>query len=77
MKLAEGVWNRYFIHMRTNIDIDSTLLAAAMELSGAKTKREAVRLALEDFVRVGRQAEIKKWRGKLHWEGDLEAMRLD
>lgn len=61
--------------MRTNIDIDDALIAEAMALTGAKTKREAVDTALRDLVHVRRQAEIRTWRGKLHWTGDLEAMR--
>lgn len=63
--------------MRTNIDIDQELLTEAMKLSGAKTKREAVERALRDLVQIARQREILKMRGKLKWEGDLEAMRLD
>lgn len=63
--------------MRTNIVIDDQLMAEAMAVSGAKTKKEVVEEALRTLVRLGRQAEIRKFRGKLHWEGDLEAMRLD
>jgi len=37
--------------MRTNIDIDGQLLAAAMAATGAKTKREAVELGLATLVR--------------------------
>lgn len=63
--------------MRTNIVIDDQLMAEAMAVSGAKTKKEVVEEALRTLVRLGRQAEIRKFRGKLHWEGDLEAMRVD
>ena len=63
--------------MRTNIVIDDRLMAEAMSASGAKTKREVVEEALRMLVRIRRQSEIRKFRGKLHWEGDLEAMRLD
>jgi Arc/MetJ family transcription regulator len=34
--------------LRTNIDIDDKLLARAMSMSGAKTKKEAVNQALKD-----------------------------
>lgn len=62
--------------MRTNIDIDDKLLAAAMQASGRKTKRETVHEALEMLVRVKRdQARIRELYGKLKWEGDLDAMR--
>ena len=63
--------------MRTNIEIDDRLMAEALEVSGAQTKREAVELGLKALVRLKRQAGIRKYRGKLMWEGDLDAMRTD
>jgi Arc/MetJ family transcription regulator len=63
--------------MRTNIDIDDELMIKAMTLSGHKTKRETVEAALELLVKLKSQEAIRRARGKLRWEGDLEAMRLD
>ncbi|WP_298235414.1 type II toxin-antitoxin system VapB family antitoxin [uncultured Azohydromonas sp.] len=63
--------------MRTNIDIDDKLLSDAIRLSGAKTKREAVELGLRTLVRLRQQEELRKLRGKLDWQGDLNAMRTD
>ena len=63
--------------MRTNIEIDDKLMKDALKITGLKTKREAVELALETLVRIRRQADVKKLRGMFKWEGDLEAMRLD
>jgi Arc/MetJ family transcription regulator len=63
--------------MRTNIVIDDALMAEAMEVSGAATKREAVELALRALVRLRQQARFRSVRGKLAWQGDLEAMRRD
>lgn len=63
--------------MRTNIDIDDELLAQAQAMAGTSTKKETVRLALETLVRLGRQSELRALRGHLHWEGDLDEMRLD
>jgi Arc/MetJ family transcription regulator len=63
--------------MRTNIVIDDKLMNAALRASGAKTKREAVELGLRTLVRLRKQAEIKRFRGKLKWAGDLDAMRTD
>ncbi|HLW72046.1 MAG TPA: type II toxin-antitoxin system VapB family antitoxin [Candidatus Binataceae bacterium] len=63
--------------MRTNIEIDDKLMKQAMRLSGATTKREAVQRGLELLVQLKRQEEIRHWRGKLKWEGDLQAMRRD
>ena len=44
--------------MRTNIVIDDELVADAMKLSGARTKREVVDLALRKLVASGRQKDI-------------------
>ena len=63
--------------MRTNIDIDDDLMAQALAASGARTKKEAVTRALETMVRLARQEEIRRLRGALEWEGDLEASRTD
>lgn len=63
--------------MRTNIVIDDKLMQDALKASGAKTKREAVELGLRTLVQLRQQAELRKLRGKLRWEGDLTAMRTD
>jgi Arc/MetJ family transcription regulator len=63
--------------MRTNIVIDDALMADTLKATGLKTKREVVDLGLRTLLRLRRQAEIRDFRGKLAWEGDLEAMRLD
>ena len=61
--------------MRTNIVIDDKLMRDTLRTTGLKTKREAVELGLRTLLRLGRQAEIRRLRGKLNWQGDLEAMR--
>jgi Arc/MetJ family transcription regulator len=63
--------------MRTNIEIDDALMADTLAVTGLKTKREAVELGLRTVLRLRRQEEIRRYRDKLTWEGDLEAMRLD
>jgi Arc/MetJ family transcription regulator len=63
--------------MRTNIVIDDTLMADAMKATGSKTKREAVELGLRTLLQLRRQAEIRDFRGRLAWAGDLDAMRSD
>jgi Arc/MetJ family transcription regulator len=63
--------------MRTNIVIDDDLMAEVLRLTGAKTKREAVELALKTLIRLKKQSRTRQFRGKLHWEGDLEKMRKD
>lgn len=63
--------------MRTNIVIDDKLMNDVLRATGLKTKRDAVELGLRTLLRLRQQAEIRKFRGKLPWEGDLNAMRLD
>ena len=64
--------------MRTNIVIDDKLMKQAMRASGAKTKRDAVERGRQLIVRLAEQERLlRSARGKLHWEGDLEEMRLD
>ncbi len=63
--------------MRTNIVIDDALMKSALEASGAATKREVVELGLRTLVRLARQADMRRYRGKLDWKGDLERMRRD
>ena len=63
--------------MRTNIVIDDALMADAIAATGAQTKREVVELGLKALVRLRDQAGIKAFRGKLGWDGDLDAMRRD
>jgi Arc/MetJ family transcription regulator len=48
-----------------------------LRASGVKTKREAVELGLRLLLRLSKQAEIRKLRGKIEWQGDLNSMRTD
>ncbi len=63
--------------MRTNIVIDDALMNDAKQVSGFKTKKETIESALKLLIKVKSQSFIKKYRGKLKWEGDLESMRID
>ena len=63
--------------MRTNIVIDDELMAEAMELTGLKTKRAVVEMALQTLIQLNRQGEIEDLFGRLHWEGDLNQIRED
>ena len=63
--------------MRTNIVIDDKLMKDALRATGAKTKREAVELGLKTLVQLQKQEQARQLRGKITWEGDLDAMRTD
>jgi Arc/MetJ family transcription regulator len=61
--------------MRTNIVIDDRLMAEALKASGYGTKKEAVEQGLKLLVKLSKQQEIRKLRGAIKWEGDLDEMR--
>ena len=63
--------------MRTNIVIDDKLMKDTLRATGLTTKREAVELGLRTLLRHRQQEEIRRFRGKLPWQGDLDAMRAD
>lgn len=63
--------------MRTNIVIDDELMANALRVTGARSKREVVELGLKALVRLKEQEILKSYRGKLEWSDDLERMRTD
>jgi len=50
-------------------------MSAALKTSGLKTKKEVVEEALRLLVKVKNQNKLKKFRGKLRWEGDLNKIR--
>lgn len=61
---------------RTNIELDDELIDKAMRLTGARTKREVVDLALRQLVEKGAlYRAIRRLRGKLAWQGDVASWR--
>lgn len=63
--------------MRINIVIDDKLMSTALKISGLNTKKEVVEEALRLLVKVKNQSKLRKLRGKLKWEGDLNEIRTD
>jgi len=63
--------------MRTNIVIDDDLMKEAMALCNLNTKKAVVETGLKLLVQIKKQERLKNLRGKLEWDGDLDAMRLD
>lgn len=63
--------------MRTNIAIDNDLIERAMKISGVKTKKDMVNMALEEYVRRHNQKNLLDIAGKIRLaEGyDYKAMR--
>jgi len=72
------IFNRQYTRdkaMRTNIVIDDDLMEDALKLTGLKTKKEAVELGLKTLIRLKKQENIRRFRGRLKWDGDLDEMR--
>jgi Arc/MetJ family transcription regulator len=61
--------------MRTNIVIDDKLIRDAMRATGLKTKRAVVEEGLRLLIQIKEQTQIRRLRGKVKWQGNLEAMR--
>lgn len=61
--------------VRTNIVLDETLIGEALALTGLKTKKAVIEEALRVLTRLKRQEQVRALRGRLHWEGDLDALR--
>jgi Arc/MetJ family transcription regulator len=57
--------------MRTNIEIDDQLVHQAMRFSGVRTKKAAVETALRLLVKTHSQVAMRRLRGKVQWEGNL------
>jgi Arc/MetJ family transcription regulator len=63
--------------MRTNIEIDEKLINEILKKTKIKTKREAVDLALKEYLRMIRLKEFSNMAGKVSWSEDLDIMRND
>lgn len=61
--------------MRTNIEIDDKLMKEAMRSANTKTKKATVEAGLRMLIQIKGQEGIRKLRGKVKWEGDLDEMR--
>jgi Arc/MetJ family transcription regulator len=71
--------NPYASKLKTTVTVavDDQLMQETLRATGLETKREAVELALHTVLRIKQQEEIRRFRGKLKWEGDMEETRTD
>ncbi len=58
--------------MRTTLAIKEELLDEVKALSGAKTKKDAVEKALEEFIKKRRQKDILTLFGKIEMREDYD-----
>ena len=61
--------------MATNLSIDPNLLAKALELSGEKTKKATVNMALREFIARREQLKLRKLFGRLEWSAEFDYKR--
>jgi Arc/MetJ family transcription regulator len=58
--------------MTTNLALDPKLLDRALKVSGVKTKKAAVTMALEEFVARRSQKKLLDLMGSLEWDGNYD-----
>jgi Arc/MetJ family transcription regulator len=49
--------------LKVSIDIDGDILKRAMRLAGTRTRKEAINLALEEFVKARLRDQLKEMAG--------------
>lgn len=59
-------------HMATNLKLDDGLLNEALSLSGFRTKREAVTMALQEFVARRKQQKALQLEGTIDFDPDYD-----
>ena len=61
--------------MRTTLDLPATLLQEALRVTKQKTKTAVIITALEDLIRKNRTLGLKKYKGKINLNVDLDKLR--
>lgn len=61
--------------MRTTLNLPEKLLDEAMQLTHTSTKTAVIVKALEELVRKNKISELKKYKGKIDLEIDLNVIR--
>ena len=62
-------------NMRTTLDLPENLLNEAMKVTHTDTKTAVIIKALEELVRKSKISDIKKYRGKIDLDIDLDEIR--
>ncbi|NCO34901.1 MAG: DUF2191 domain-containing protein [Armatimonadetes bacterium CG2_30_59_28] len=60
---------------RTNVVLDSDLIAECQKATGIQTCRGLIDHALRELLRHERQKKILELKGKIHWDGNLSEWR--
>jgi Arc/MetJ family transcription regulator len=67
--------------MRTTLDIDAELIEKVVKITGARSKKKAIEIAMREFLRAKRRKELSDLIGNYEGFGvtlrDLQKMRKD
>gem|GEM_PF-440185 len=82
--LQHLVWRPFYVYiyvyeevyMRTNIVIDDALLNSALKLSRAKSKKEVIHWALQEFVENKKRLNLLDLEGKIKFSDDYNYKKL-
>lgn len=69
-------WQNERASMRTNIDIDDALIDEVMKVANVKTKKEAVHLALQEFLKAKKKKDLFDLAGKIQFEDNFDHKAL-
>ncbi len=61
--------------MRTTLDLPEDLLHKAMAVAHIKTKTQVITLALQELIRKSEISDLKKFKGKISLDIDLDVTR--
>jgi len=61
--------------MRTTLDLPENLLTEAMKVTHTNTKTRVIVLALEELIRKSKISDLKKYKGKIDLDIDLDELR--
>ncbi len=63
------------VEMRTTLDLPENLLEEAMKVAHVKTKTNVIVLALKELIRKSKISDLKKFKGKVDLDIDLDVLR--
>ncbi len=62
-------------YMRTTLDLPESLISEAMKITHTDTKTGVIVLALKELVRKSKISDLKKFKGKIDLDIDLDTVR--
>lgn len=60
---------------RTNVVLDEVLVEECKKITGIPTQRSLIDHALRELLRHGQQRKVLDLKGRIAWDGDLNAWR--